>query len=350
MKILLLTRYDRQGASSRLRTLQYIPYLEQLGHEVVPCHFFDSEYLGAMYEGKRSSSGILRYYMKRFRDLRIKADVVWVEKEAMPWLPWFVEGRFLPHGVPVISDYDDAYFFKYDDPRKPLVQMVLGKKIDKVMRNSSIVFAGNPYLAERASAAGSKRVEIVPTVVDLDRYRVKTGTDPNAPACIGWIGTPETWAAYAASYVPLFTELARSTGAKFRIVGPQNPQNPPPSFEFLPWSESTEGRLIEEMDVGVMPLPDDPWSRGKCGYKLIQYMACGLPVVASPVGVNRDIVTHGVNGFLADTEQEWRTALEMLAGDRELRLRMGAEGRRRVERHYSTQEWGPRVANLLIQA
>jgi glycosyltransferase involved in cell wall biosynthesis len=329
--------------------LQYIPHLERLGHEVVPCHFFDSEYLGAMYQGKRSAGGVWRYYLKRFRDLRIKADVIWVEKEALPWFPWFIESNFLMRGVPVVSDYDDAYFYKYDNSRKPLIQAMLGKKIDKVMRHSSIVFAGNPYLAARAKDAGSKRVEIVPTVIDIDRYEVKPPGDPSAPACIGWIGTPETWGAYASVYVPLFAGLAEKTGAKFRIVGPKTPHGAPESFEFLPWSEDTEAALIQGMDIGVMPLPDDPWSRGKCGYKLIQYMACGLPVVASPVGVNSDIVEHGVNGFLAGNEQEWRTALETLAGDRNLRLRMGAEGRRKVERHYSSQVWGPRVVQLLTQ-
>jgi len=101
------------------------------------------------------------------------------------------------------------------------------------------------------------------------------------------------------------------------------------------------------MDIGVMPMPDTPWTRGKCGYKLIQYMACGLPVVAAPVGVNAEIVEHGVNGFLASTDQEWREALSTLLANPELRRRMGAAGRKKVEEHYSLQVWGPRVAELL---
>jgi len=101
------------------------------------------------------------------------------------------------------------------------------------------------------------------------------------------------------------------------------------------------------MDVGIMPLTDTPWARGKCGYKLIQYMACGLPVIASPVGVNAEIVEHGVNGFLASTENEWRAALGVLLGDSSLRQRMGAEGRRKVEREYSLAVWGPKVAAML---
>src|SRR6056297_1871598 len=101
------------------------------------------------------------------------------------------------------------------------------------------------------------------------------------------------------------------------------------------------------MDIGVMPLPDTPWMRGKCGYKLIQYMACGLPVIASPVGVNAEIVEHGVNGFLVGTDEEWKSALTILLKDPDLRRRMGREGRKKVEREYSLQVQGPRVARLL---
>jgi len=101
------------------------------------------------------------------------------------------------------------------------------------------------------------------------------------------------------------------------------------------------------MDIGIMPLPDSPWARGKCGYKLIQYMACGLPVVASPVGVNRQIVEHGVNGFLAETDDEWREALATLVADPDLRRRMGAAGRKKVEADYSLQVYGPKVAAML---
>ena len=120
------------------------------------------------------------------------------------------------------------------------------------------------------------------------------------------------------------------------------------NLEVIAWSEDTEVDAIQSMDIGVMPLPDTPWARGKCGYKLIQYMACGLPVVASPVGVNKEILEHGVNGFLAESDAEWRTAIEALISDPDLRRRMGAAGRKKVENEYSLQVWGPRVANLFL--
>ena len=116
--------------------------------------------------------------------------------------------------------------------------------------------------------------------------------------------------------------------------------------EHVPWTEAAEVAAIAEFDVGIMPLADEPWERGKCGYKLIQYMACGLPVVASPVGVNRQIVEHGVNGFLAETPTQWDEALRTLLADPALRQRMGQAGRQKVERQFSLQVTGPKVGCL----
>ena len=138
-----------------------------------------------------------------------------------------------------------------------------------------------------------------------------------------------------------------SLGAGLRIVGARPDAAREGAFVFEPWSEATEVPLIQTFDIGIMPLTDTPWARGKCGYKLIQYMACGLPVIASPVGVNADIVEHGVNGFLADTEEEWAQAISTLLNDRELRRRMGAAGRKKVEAEYSLQVWGPKVAAMI---
>jgi len=143
--------------------------------------------------------------------------------------------------------------------------------------------------------------------------------------------------------------LLKQNQALFRAVGAAMQPETVGSLEILPWTEDTEVSLIQNMDIGVMPLPETPWTRGKCGYKLIQYMACGLPVVASPVGVNCEIVEHGVNGFLAETNEEWRSAVETLLSDADLRRRMGAAGRKKVEDSYSLQVWGPRVAQMLRQ-
>jgi len=255
----------------------------------------------------------------------------------------------MPTGIPVVSDFDDAVFHRYDMHRFKPVQTLLGQKFAHVMKNSASVFAGNAYLADYARGAGSAAIEIVPTVVDVDYYRVKADRDNGAEPVIGWIGTPSTWRECVEPFLPVFRNVAQTYGARIEAVGARMASGEEAGIHFLPWREEVEIDRINAMDIGVMPLPDTPWMRGKCGYKLIQYMACGLPVVASPVGVNADIVEHGVSGFLAETPAAWSRALETLIRNPELRKKMGAAGRKRVEERYSLQVYGPRVASLLSE-
>lgn len=348
MSVTVLTRYSRLGASSRLRSFQYSDFLKTLEINFCISSFFDDEYIKQYNEKKSRSISVAIGYFKRLRQLYQSGhtDALWIEKEALPWLPWSLERALLPQ-APIVSDYDDAVFHRYDLHRSPIVRRLLGRKIDGVMAASALVMAGNAYLAQRAREAGARRVEIVPTVVDIESYGLKPHGDPAASSAIGWIGSPSTWTEYMRPMMPLLADIARRHGARIRAVGAGKAAAADPMLDNLPWSEDTEVASIHAMDIGVMPLTDTPWSRGKCGYKLIQYMACGLPVVASPVGVNAEIVEHGVNGFLATTEAEWRDALDTLLTDEDLRWRMGEAGRRKIEEHYSLQVWGPRVARLI---
>lgn len=348
MTIAVLSRYGRIGASSRLRMAQFTPHLRAAGLSPVAAPFFEDRYLARLYAGQPSRRAVLRAYLRRLSQLRglERARLVWIEKEALPWLPWAVERRLLPRHVPLVSDYDDALFHRYDRHGSAAVRRLFGTKIDRLMAASALVTAGNGYLAERARRAGAPWIEIVPTVVDTTAYapRAEEGAGEGR---IGWIGTPSTWRAYMAPMMPLLGAVARAEGARIVAVGAEPAARPSDRLETEAWSEETEVARIQAMDIGIMPLTDTPWARGKCGYKLIQYMACGLPVVASPVGVNAEIVEHGVNGFLASSEAEWRAALGTLLRDPGLRRRMGAAGRRKVEAQYSLQVWGPRVAALL---
>lgn len=348
LRLQLMTRYTRLGASSRLRMLQYRPALEQAGFELADTPYFDDDYLQRLYRAESTWGSIPRSIRRRWFALRAQPspDLIWLEYEALPWMPWRVEGALWPRGVPVVADYDDAIFHRYDLHRSLAVRRALGRKVDHVMARANLVTAGNEYLAERAHAAGAKRVEIVPTVVDLEAYHVAHKPDDATPT-IGWIGTPSTWNEYMEPLMPTFTSAAADGGARVVAVGAGKAASPHPLLDIVTWSEETEVTQIQAMDIGVMPLADTPWARGKCGYKLIQYMACGLPVIASPVGVNSEIVEHGVNGFLASTELEWRQALDRLLADAGLRRRMGIEGRRKVELRYSLQKWAPRLVNLL---
>lgn len=348
MKLLLLTRYDRRGASSRLRFLQFIPHLEQSGFSVRTDCLFDASYLDALYAEQRNPGAILRAYRSRLAGLKAAcgADLIWLEKEALPWIPAGLERRLFPAHVPIVSDFDDAVFHRYDSHSNPLVRTLLGRKIARVMEHSSLVLAGNDYLGTYAGAAGAGRVEIVPTVVDATAYDGSPKTALARPT-VGWIGTPGTWRECVAPFLSDILDTLRPLQSLILAVGAGSQAAIDPMIDVRDWSEEREAADIRDMDIGIMPLPDTPWMRGKCGYKLIQYMACGLPVVASPVGVNSEIVTHGETGFLASTPAEWQSALRTLINDPELRLRMGQAGRKRVERDYSLQAHGPRVARLL---
>jgi glycosyltransferase involved in cell wall biosynthesis len=280
-------------------------------------------------------------------------DVFWLEKELFPWLPAFTEAALDRLGIPYVVDYDDAVFHLYDLHPNPLIRTALGRKIDAVMHHAQVVVAGNDYLAQRAVAAGARRVEILPTTVDLIHYPepcFPTEYPGYETVTIGWIGTPVT-AAYLETILEPLRELARTVpNTRFFWIG-AGPRSPDlPRSQCLAWSQTSESELLHCLDIGIMPLPDQPWERGKCGYKLIQYMACGKPVVASPVGVNREIVEHGVDGFLASSGNEWYISLRTLIADPSLRRRMGIAARKKVVRHYSLQSQIDRLSSIFFDA
>jgi glycosyltransferase involved in cell wall biosynthesis len=281
--------------------------------------------------------------------MRQRFDVLWIEKEALPWWPLWAEEALL-HGVPYVLDYDDAVFHNYDRHRLAAVRRLFGRRLDGLMRRATLVVGGNDYLAQRAGDAGAGWVEVLPTVIDLARYpwphpaQVIGGAVPT----VVWIGSPSTSRYLHLLEAPL-RRLAQRVHFVLRVIGGEVAV-PGVQVECLPWSEDTEVAHIATADVGVMPLVDTPWERGKCGYKLIQYMACGLPVVASPVGVNSSLVREGVDGFLANDHATWVNRMEQLLTDANLRMTLGAAGRQRVEHHYCLQVTGPRLSDWLHKA
>jgi len=272
-------------------------------------------------------------------------DLVWAEKEMLPWIPDWIELKLFPATVSLVVDYDDAVFHRYDLHRLSVVRNLLGGKIDAIMRRADLVVVGNDYLGERARQAGAKRVELLPTVVDATRYAVTSAT-PDQSVTIGWIGSPST-VPYLYPLAHVLRELVATHGIRVVAVGANPAQLRDFPIEVRPWSEDSEVAEIQLFNIGIMPLPDEPWERGKCGYKLIQYMACGKPVVASPVGVNSLIVHHNVEGMLATTEAEWSKSIRILCDDALLRQRMGVAGRLRVEEVYSLHVTAPRLEQLL---
>lgn len=347
MRVLALTKYSSLGASSRLRTHQFVPWLRSKGVDVQVSELFDDVYIKNLYAKKRAIGNISKAYWRRLLVLtRAKAfDVVWLEKEALPWLPSGIEVALLP-GTKMLVDYDDAVFHRYDLHRSGLVRSLLGRKIDRVMRQASVVTVGNDYLGARARSAGCRCIEWIPTVVDIERYPKPQRRGRVGPTVVGWIGSPST-APYLAAVAPALEPLVKSGSVRCVAIGARPDQVSGTPFVARPWTVDGEVASLSDLDIGIMPLHDGPWERGKCGYKLIQYMACGLPVVASSVGINNQLVREGENGFLASGVDSWSRAIARLVSDAHLRVRMGENGRARVEQVYCLQVQGPRLLKIL---
>ena len=352
MHILALTRYERLGSSSRVRFYQYFPYLEAHGVEIVSAPFFKDTYVQSIYIGQAvNPSSILSAYIQRVKTLlnSAKYDILWLEKELFPWLPAWVEIFLQKFEIPYIVDYDDAVFHRYDIHKSPLVRTLLSNKIDQVMRHAALVVVGNEYLADRAKQVGAKRIEYLPSVVDVSSYKLKRAHQ-KSPFRIGWIGSPVT-APYLNEIRDALNLLSHEADINVTLIGSGNiipfPEIP---TTILPWGEELERSIGELFDVGIMPLVDGPFERGKCGYKLVQYMAGGLPVIASPVGINRQMIDSGINGFLAASTDEWVQRLRMLIHDDHLCSEMGRVGRQRAEQMYNLQVTAPKLLHLFLSA
>lgn len=353
MQVLFLTKYGFEGASSRYRTFQYLPYLERHNIYSTVEPLFDGKYLERLYQqGKRSWFKPAVRYMSRIRALARpnKYDVIVIEKELFPFVPKIFERHWLPKTKPMVLDYDDAIFHRYDDSKNRLIRGMLGKKIRGIIRESDCVTVGNDYLKDYAERSGARRTEIIPTVIDLNRYPKFTTSNRRRGSddafIIGWIGSPTT-----SKYLELIEAPLQLFGDEIPVrllaIGSGSLDHLNVPAEVRKWSFDRELQDLRDMDVGIMPLFDTKWERGKCGFKLIQYMAAGLPVVASPVGVNRELVQDGFNGFLVHNEHEWAEALCLLRDDPKLAYEMGRNGRNLVEGVYNLQKQAPRMAAIL---
>lgn len=335
-RLLILPRYTEKGPSSRVRMFQYLPYLQKEGYEISIHPFFSDAYITALYSHHAINTfSVLSSYIKRINHLLWKKDfdLIWIQQEFFPWIIPGIERLFYKKNIPMIVDYDDAVFHRYDMHHNPVVRALFSSKIDRVMQTAAGLTVGNAYLAEHARQAGASSIQILPSVVDTDHYSIAFDK-VQSEFIIGWIGTPKTVHFLEIIKPALVAILDANT--RFIIVGadvPESMRDLP--IEAQPWKEDTEIEQIQQFDVGIMPLLDAPFERGKCGYKLIQYMACGLPVIASPVGVNQEIVEPGINGYLASTTQQWIDAFLQLRENPTLQQKMGRAGRVKVEQNYS---------------
>jgi glycosyltransferase involved in cell wall biosynthesis len=356
MNILFLVAHPIEDAGCRYRVYQFLPYLQSAGHVCTVWPFSTPRLFQALRsKGKLAEKVMQSACCSVRRALELthlsKFDLVVIHREVFPFLTPLVEKLVFRRHPKVIFSLDDAIYAGHEDVstlnHPILYRLKYGRGIDQVFRHSLHVIAGNRILAEYARHFNSC-VSVIPTVVDCARYSSRTQTKGNLPITVGWVGSRST-APYLKIIEPALISLAKKNVGKvrFRFFGCPEYRLDVCDFESLPFSLATETTDFESLDIGIMPLPDTEWTRGKCAFKAIQYMASGVATVASPIGITSDIVAHNVNGLLAKSTDEWFNALDLLVNDADARSRLALQARQTVEESYSLHVWGPKMVSLL---
>jgi len=348
IRVLALSPIPEEGAGCRFRIAQFIPYLESVGVQVTLRSLFDADFFRLVYRPGhylRKALSFAALSIKRLDSLRDASsfDVILIYREIFPIGPALVERLLAMRGrPPVVFDFDDAIFLpSVSDANRAIRALKQPGKVATIVRHSEHVIAGNDYLAAYVRRFSSA-VTVIPTCVDTTKFVPSPGAfSPNGlrqsqQPVVGWIGSPTT-APYVRGLTDVFRRVHNEHPFVLRVSGAGEPLDVPGVPTEQPaWTLDGEVQLFNTCDVGVYPLADDEWSRGKCGFKAIQFMACSVPVVAAAVGVNREIIDDGVNGFLASNDEEWVCKLSRLIDDPALRTTLGAKGRETVVSRYST--------------
>ena len=358
LRVLFLTPHPIEAANSRYRVHLFLPYLNARGYECDVAPFLKTGLFRDFYSPGRvmgKTIGLTRAVLGRIDDVvrARKYDVVFISREAMlfgpPVIEWLL-GRVVR--CPIVFDFDDAIFVSYVSPTYGRIATWLKypAKTARILEMSAQVIAGNSYLADFARKY-NQQVTIVPTVVDTERFW-NTPPEPRVDErpVVGWIGTHST-AQYLDLILPALQKVAEKHDFVFRVIGAgREIKAAGVTIDNREWKLEAEIRDFRSLDIGVYPIRDDAWARGKCAFKAIQYMAAGVPCVCSSVGMASEVVNHGVNGFLANSIEEWEERLDLLLNDERLRGRFSLNGRETVAKSYSLDVHASRFADTLVRA
>lgn len=340
MRVLFLTRYPVEGASSRYRVFQYLPHLKAMGVEAEVQSFMDAElYALSFRPGRtgRKAAATARAIARRLAVLRRhrEFDVVYMQRELFPVGPPLVERRLKRAGARLVFDYDDALFIAKPSRYNPLATWLRSpNKLLEVFRIADRVVAGNDWLRDRAAEHGARAVT-VEVAEDTDRIPMRPPHANDRPVTIGWLGSSST-VKYLRLIEPVLRRIhARHPNVRFEIVGGGEFELPGLPLTGTPWSLDGEIEALQRFSIGLMPLPMEEWSRGKSGGKARTYMAAGVPPVVSAIGYNLELLRDGETGFLCRDEDDWERAIEALVADAGLRQRIANEARAEVERRFS---------------
>ena len=324
MKVLFLIQ-GFSVAASRYRVLQYIPYLEAKGVEVTV-----SLYPRTLKENFRFFNNLSQY------------DIVFLQRKRFnqPRLGWLRK-----RAKRIVYDFDDSVMYR-NSKAQDHISSTRRRRFVQMIKKSDFIIAGNEFL-KREVLPFNPNVEVIPTTIDQERYHLKTYPVQQERVTLGWIGDHGS-IHYLEKMRPIFEKIGQKySHVELKIVCDTFFSCEQMKVVKKNWNSEEEVADLQGFDIGLMPLVDDPWSWGKCGLKIIQYQGVGVPVVCTPVGINKDLVEDGVNGFYAMNPEEWEKKLSLLIEDSELRKKMGEEGRKRVLENYTYQACAPRLFSIL---
>ncbi len=332
----------KKVASQRFRFVHYLDILESNGYTYSIYSFLSDRHFSIIYKKGFTVQKITAVFFGYFRRLVqlfhiIKADYVFIHREASPFgfplFAWLIRKVFRKK---IVYDFDDAIWLQDKTVGNKLInKLKFSGKVSKICKWSHIVSVGNDFLAKYAEEYNSN-VVVIPTVVDTCNYHSIVKQHSANSATIGWTGSHST-TRYLNEILPELRKLNHECHFAFHVISNKKPNFELNNMVFIPWTEETEIKDILAFDIGIMPLTEDLWSKGKCGFKAIQYMSLAIPAVVSNVGVNREIVEDGVNGFVCVSKSDWFNNLKTLLEDHHLRQNLGDAARKKIIKNYSVQ-------------
>jgi len=361
MKVLDLASYPVEAAATRFRLQQFVAPLAARGITLSIKPFLNSQQFAELYSQKswpRTALGLLRSALRRLTDLEAarQADVIFVQREAMMFGPPLIEwwsARALRR--PMVLDLDDATYVSYTSPTYGGLGRALKwfRKTDDLINWAQVVTCGNRGIAEYVSAQGAT-ARIIPTVVDTDIFKPVSAAVIRDPPVLGWIGTHSTFP-YLESIFPVLSDLAQSHRFRLKVVGAGQQKVSIPGVEVANsnWQMDREVADFQSIDIGLYPIDASlyaGWAAGKSGFKAVQYMAVGVPYVATPVGGSAEIGEEGTTHLFATSNDEWHDALDKLLADTDRRQAMGNAGRLHVLEHYGVEAQADKLAEALQEA
>lgn len=339
-KLLIFPKYNAMGPSSRYRIYNYLQLYEKAGVDFEVYPLLEDWYLKNLWSKKSKAAiyyKIIKAYLKRlFRILAVKKNsIVYIGAELFPYLPFGIERYLKLRNIPYIVEFDDAIFHHYDRTSNFLVKKLLGRKTEKVIKNASAVIGGCQYLCDYARQWNSNVIEI-PTSIDKRKYLINR--EDSHPPVIGWIGSPAT-ARYLDLIVNPLLKLSKEFSFSVHLIGcdasiTQKFKSIP--HKIIQWTDATEVQELSKFSIGIMPLEDTPFARGKCAFKLVQYMAMGIPTVSTPLQSNINI-SKGNNNLFASNEEEWYESIKEILSNSVYYNEVGIKNREIAYKHYTIQ-------------